>query len=91
MTREKAIEMFQNDMKLNHCTWSNEETEAVKMAIEALAQPEPISEAYAKAVFTWLLDYQIKAAELKGRYTPYEVLSWVANDWRKEFIEGREE
>lgn len=48
------------------------------------AQPEPISEAYAKAVWTWLINYQIKAAELKGRYTPYEVLSWVANDWRKE-------
>jgi hypothetical protein len=47
-------------------------------------QPEPLSDAYTKAVWTWLLDYQIKAAELKGRYTPYEVLSWVANDWRKE-------
>ena len=48
------------------------------------AQPEPLSDAYMKAVWTWLLNYQIKAAELKGRYTPYEVLSWVANDWRKE-------
>ena len=48
------------------------------------AQPEPLSDAYMKAVWTWLLEYQIKAAELKGRYTPYEVLSWVANDWRKE-------
>ena len=47
-------------------------------------QPEPLSDAYMKAVWTWLLDYQIKMAELKGRYTPYEVLSWVANDWRKE-------
>lgn len=47
-------------------------------------QPEPLSDAYMKAVWTWLLEYQIKAAELKGRYTPYEVLSWVANDWRKE-------
>lgn len=47
-------------------------------------QPEPLSDAYTKAVWTWLLDYQIKAVELKGRYTPYEVLSWVANDWRKE-------
>lgn len=55
-------------------------------AIKALpsAQPEPLSDAYAKAVWTWLIDYQIKAAELKGRYTPYEVLSWVVNDWRKE-------
>ena len=47
-------------------------------------KPEPLSDAYMKAVWTWLLDYQIKAAELKGRYTPYEVLSWVVNDWRKE-------
>jgi len=57
-----------------------------KYTIENLpsAQPEPLSAAYTKAVWTWLIDYQIKAAELKGRYTPYEVLSWVANDWRKE-------
>ena len=48
------------------------------------AQPEPLSDAYMKSVWTWLLDYQIKVAKLKGRYTPYEVLSWVANDWRKE-------
>lgn len=47
------------------------------------AQPN-LSEAYSKAVFTWMMDYQIRAAELKGRYTPYEVLSWVINDWRKE-------
>lgn len=47
------------------------------------AQPEP-SDAYMKAVWTWLIDYQVKAAELQGRYTPYEVLGWVANDWRKE-------
>lgn len=49
-----------------------------------VAQPEPLSDAYMKAVYTWLLNYQNKAAELKGRYTPYEVLSWVVNDWRKE-------
>ena len=47
-------------------------------------QPEPLSDAYAKAVLTWLIDYQIKAAKLKGTYTPYEVLPWVVNDWRKE-------
>jgi hypothetical protein len=47
-------------------------------------ESEPLSDAYMKAVWTWLINYQIKVAELKGRYTPYEVLSWVANDWRKE-------
>ena len=60
-----------------------EEAEARIRRVPA-AQPEPLSDAYTKAVWTWLLDYQIKAAELQGRYTPYEVLSWVANDWRKE-------
>lgn len=60
--------------------------DAAKSVLDELpsAQPEPLSDAYMKAVWTWLLDYQIKAAKLKGRYTPYEVLSWVANDWRKE-------
>lgn len=62
--------------------------ESGKKVIEHLeqmpsAQPN-LSEAYSKAVFTWLMDYQIRAAELRGRYTPYEVLSWVINDWRKE-------
>lgn len=48
------------------------------------AQPEPISEEYARAVWTWLMDYQIRTAKLQGRYTPYEVLGWVVSDWRKE-------
>ena len=54
-------------------------------AIKVLPSAQPnLSEAYSKAVFTWLMDYQIRTAELNGRYTPYEVLSWVINDWRKE-------
>ena len=46
-------------------------------------QPEPISEEYAKAVRNWLVNYQVKCAELQGRYTPYEVLGWIVSDWRK--------
>lgn len=48
------------------------------------AQPEPISEEYAKAVRTWLINYQVRCAELNGRYTPYEILGWIVSDWRKE-------
>lgn len=57
-----------------------------KMVIENLpsAQPEPISEEYAKAVRTWLINYQVRCAELVGRYTPYEILGWIVSDWRKE-------
>ena len=59
--------------------------EAYKEQLENLPSAQPnLSEAYSKAVFTWLMDYQIRVAELKGRYTPYEVLSWAINDWRKE-------
>ena len=38
MTNEKAIEMIHGDMELNGHAWTNEETEAVKLAIEALEQ-----------------------------------------------------
>ena len=84
-----------DDVLANRTTERDSLIVAVRNAFESLeqfgnseplpsAQPEPLSDAYTKAVWTWLLEYQIKAAELKGRYTPYEVLSWVANDWRKE-------
>ena len=59
--------------------------DALMCAIEDLPSARhDLTEEYGKAVFTWLTYYQIKMAELNGRYTPYEVLSWVANDWRKE-------
>ena len=84
-----------DDVLANRTTERDSLIVAVRKAFESLEQfgnseplpsapPEPLSDAYMKAVWTWLLEYQIKAAELKGRYTPYEVLSWVANDWRKE-------
>lgn len=43
-----------------------------------------LTEEYAKAVRNWLVQYQVKCAELSGRYTPYEVLGWIVSDWRKE-------
>ena len=63
---------------------AKDKSEAHRMLIQMPPAQPNLSEAYSKAVFTWLMDYQIRAAELKGRYTPYEVLSWVINDWRKE-------
>ena len=76
ISRQEAIRIASG-----YCHFTNVAKELEKLPS---VQPEPISDVYMKAVWTWLLDYQIKAAELKGRYTPYEVLSWVANDWRKE-------
>ena len=89
ISRQAAIDILnQYALSLNPDKDSKElwKVKSIKSFIERLpsVQPEPLSDAYMKTVWTWLLDYQIKAAELKGRYTPYEVLSWVANDWRKE-------
>lgn len=51
--------------------------------LKAEAQPD-ITKDYVKAVLAWFVDYQVKCASLNGRYTPYEVLGWVVNDWRRE-------
>ena len=45
---------------------------------------KPKADTYVKSVWLWLLNYQVRAAGLYGKYSPYEVLSWVANDWRRE-------
>ena len=80
ISRQAAIDAIMGEPTDAHYpSWYAERLEQLPSA-----QPEPLSDAYMKAVWTWLLNYQIKTAELKGRYTPYEVLSWVANDWRKE-------
>lgn len=50
----------------------------------AQVQSTPISEMYAKAVRTWLVNYQVTCAQMHGKYTSYEVLGWVVSDWRKE-------
>lgn len=81
ISRRAAIEAI--DSVCEHCEYFKNEKLIQTIKDVPSSQPE-LSDAYMKAVFAWLLDYQIKTAELKGRYTPYEVLSWVVNDWRKE-------
>lgn len=81
ISRQAAIET----VKKHYRGFDNDLLEVIAYEMERLPSAQlNLSEAYSKAVFTWLMGYQIRAAELKGRYTPYEVLSWVVNDWRKE-------
>ena len=89
ISRQAAIEALAKFVPYAICDESTESytnglTDAYNLICQLPSAQPDLSQEYAKAVFAWLLDYQIKAAELKGRYTPYEVLSWVANDWRKE-------
>ena len=85
--RQAAIDALKNRWKKtrNYEGIGDDIAEECELYLKQVPSAQPnLSEAYSKAVFTWLMDYQIRAAELKGRYTPYEVLSWVINDWRKE-------
>lgn len=84
ISRQAALEALNRIEISRNANWYEYYQKALT-AVGELPPAQPnLSEAYSKAVFTWLMDYQIRAAELKGRYTPYEVLSWVINDWRKE-------
>ena len=42
-------------------------------------------------VLGWLLAYHTMSFDLHGRYLPHEVISWLINDFTKEFIAGREQ
>lgn len=40
-------------------------------------------------VLGWLLAYHTMSFDLHGRYLPHEVISWLINDFTKEFIAER--
>ena len=54
--------------------------------IDALPSAQPEQD-----VLAWLLAYHTKSFELHGRYFPHEVISWLVNDFSKEFIAERRE
>ena len=42
-------------------------------------------------VLGWLLAYHTKSFDLHGRYLPHEVISWLINDFSKNFIAERKD
>ena len=56
-------------------------------AIKGLPSEQPD---YQK-VLGWLLAYHTMSFNLHGRYLPHEVISWLINDFTKEFIAERGE
>ena len=86
ISRQAAIDALSKAGLINYAATGdgNGLIQAVNVIKGLPSAQEPLSDAYVNVVWAWLMEYQIKAAELKGRYAPYEVLSWVANDWRKE-------
>ena len=64
---------------------SNEGYVELSNYIDELPAVEPdLPKSYARPVAVWLLHYAVESYKLKGRYTPYEIVNWVLNDWRKE-------
>lgn len=43
-----------------------------------------------KDVLAWLLAYHTASFDLKGRYLPHEVISWLINDISKDLFKGEE-
>lgn len=59
------------------------ENERDMRVIAKNAQPDYLE------VLGWLMAYSIKSLDLHGRYLPHEVISWLINDFAKEFIAER--
>ena len=62
------------------------ELRSAERAIEDLPSAQPEQD-----VLAWLLAHHTKSFELHGRYFPHEVISWLVNDFSKEFIAERRE
>lgn len=56
-------------------------------AIEQVVKEQPTVETIKKEdLLGWLLAYHTTSFELKGRYMPHEVISWLINDLSKNFL-----
>ena len=58
-------------------------------SVDQLLSALPSAQPDYKEVLGWLLAYHTISFDLHGRYLPHEVISWLINDFTKEFIAGR--
>ena len=65
--------------------------EAVISDAEDAIQALPSAQPDYQEVLGWLLAYHTNSFDLHGRYLPHEVISWLINDFTKEFIADRNE
>jgi len=65
------------------------DADAVVPAIYEKIKSLPSAQPDYQEVLGWLLAYHTKSFYLHGRYLPHEVISWLINDFTKEFIAER--
>lgn len=82
ISRKAAIEAMSESLKRVF----PEHRQIAKKCLKALPSAQPEQD-----VLAWLLAYHTKSFELHGRYFPHEVISWLVNDFSKEFIAERRE
>ena len=61
-----------------------------KIAVEAVKKTPSADVVNKTDLLGWLLAYHKKSFELKGRYLPHEVISWLVNDLSKNLLEDGE-
>ena len=65
------------------------DTYADREYAESIFEEIPSAQPDYQEVLDWLLAYHTTSFYLHGRYLPHEVISWLINDFTKEFIAER--
>ena len=95
LDEEIRCEMCKNPMHTNrgcdgHCKYDEKLYERIIQILDKRITPLPPAPPE-QDVLAWLLAYYTKSFEMHGRYLPHEVISWLVNDFSKEFIAERRE
>lgn len=87
ISRQAAIDGVKT---LHEVAWKNwhEPTLSANVVLDMIREL-PSEQPDYQEVLGWLLAYHTMSFDLHGRYLPHEVISWLINDFTKEFIAKR--
>lgn len=86
ISRRKTFEYFVTLWECIGTIMDRDEWEDVCMTT---ANEIPSAQSDYQEVLGWLLAYHTMSFDLHGRHLPHEVISWLINDFTKEFIAKR--
>jgi hypothetical protein len=87
--RQDALEALRTCYEIERIDYTNgNEYINYEQAVHEIEQA-PAAQPNYQEVLGWLLAYHTMSFDLHGRYLPHEVISWLINDFTKEFIAER--